>query len=1131
METARRRLIEYLPDYMVPSAVVALGRLPRTPNGKLDRRALPMPDHAVGIDSRGPRTAEEQVLSTLFAEVLGIDRVGIDDNFFGLGGHSLLATRLTSRIRSVLGAEFQVRDVFETPTVAGLAQRVNQGSRTRAALTAVERPDLVPLSFAQRRLWFLHKLEGRSATYNMPLAFRLTGVLDSRALHDALRDVLGRHESLRTVFPEIDGRPYQQVLDVTKADFGWEHRTVVESELAPALEEAARHGFDLSTEVPVRAWLFEVNDGESVLLLLLHHIAADGWSMGPLARDVVTAYTARSQTTAPQWTELSVQYVDYTLWQRDLLGEESDPDSLFRRQVDYWTQQLHGMPELVSFPTDRARPAVASYKGTTAKFRVEGELHRRMVELAQVSGSTVFMVLQAGMAALLTRLGAGHDIPLGSGVAGRTDEALDDLVGLFVNTFVLRTDTSGDPTFEELLHRVRDTSLAAYAHQDVPFEHLVELLNPHRTTSHHPLFQVALVLQNTAQGDFDLPGLTVRASEAETGTSRFDMLFSLTERFTAAGSPAGIETVVEYSTDLFDRSTIEQIFDRWIRLIGQVLSAPDQPIGRLGLLTAVERERVLTEWNGAETEVRPDTMVGLLEAQVRLTPDAPAVLFADTVLTYAELHGRANQLARHLVGLGVGPESVVAVALPRSADTIVALLAVIKAGGAYLPLDPDDPSERLRTMLLDARPAVAVVAARSRPVASGQGVPCVVIDDGETSAFIAGQPTADLSADERTGALTPANAFYIIYTSGSSGRPKGVVVEHRGMANNLQWMQSAHPVGADDVVLFRTSVRFDSVGLEIWYPLLSGAAICVATGDVVRDPQRLASHIAENGVTVAQFPPSLLANLPHPPATHCVSRIWSSGEALRTDLAAAIADAWGSELSNLYGPTEMTIQVASSAWQRVTDGGVGSAVPIGRPVWNTRVFVLDEALEPVPVGVVGELYVAGVQVARGYLGRQALTAERFVACPFAVGERMYRTGDLVRWRGDGQLEFVGRGDEQVKLRGFRIEPGEVESRLSECAGVRQAAVLVREDEPGDRRLVAYIVPDLEAAAAADIETTGDTQGRQVEEWREIYDSVYTGAGARSRVAGAAFGEDFSGWDSSYTGEPVPLDEMREWRDA
>ncbi|MEU7584660.1 amino acid adenylation domain-containing protein, partial [Streptomyces sp. NPDC041068] len=651
--------------------------------------------------------------------------------------------------------------------------------------------------------------------------------------------------------------------------------------------------------------------------------------------------------------------------------------------------------------------------------------------------------------------------------------------------------------------------LTAYTHQDIPFDHLVELLNPHRTTSHHPLFQIALVLQNTTQGDFDLPGLTVRTAEAETGTSRFDMLFSLTERFTAAGDPAGIDSVVEYSTDLFDRSSIEQIFDRWIRLIDQVLSAPDQPIGRLGLLTAAERQQVLTEWNGAETDVHPDTMVGLLEAQARRTPDAPAVRFANTTLTYAELHARANQLGRHLVDLGVGPESVVAVALPRSADTIVALLAVVKAGGAYLPLDPDDPSERLHSMVLDARPVVAIVSAGSRLIASGQGVPCVIIDDDETSAVIAGQPTADLSADERTTALTSANALYVIYTSGSSGRPKGVMVEHRGLANNLQWMQSAHPVGADDVVLFRTSVRFDSVGLEIWYPLLSGAAICVAPGDVIRDPQRLTSYIAENGVTVAQFPPSLLANLPHPPATHAVSRIWASGEALRADLAADIADAWGSELSNLYGPTEMTIQVASFPCRRGADSGTGSTVPIGRPTWNTQVYVLDSALEPVPVGVAGELYVAGTQVARGYVGHQALTAERFVACPFAAGERMYRTGDLVRWRGDGQLEFVGRADDQVKLRGFRIEPGEVESRLTECDGVRQAAVVVREDTPGDQRLVAYIVPDLETAAAADTHNTGDSQDSQVEEWQELYDSVYAEAAGSS-----AFGEDFSGWDSS-----------------
>ncbi|MFF9352799.1 amino acid adenylation domain-containing protein, partial [Streptomyces sp. NPDC014734] len=930
-----------------------------------------------------------------FAEVLGVDRVGIDDSFFDLGGHSLLATRLVSRIRTVLGAELPIKDVFEARTVAQLVERLDHDNRSRAALVAVDRPEVVPLSFAQRRLWFLHKLEGRSATYNMPLAFRLTGTVDAEALRTALLDVIARHESLRTVFPEIDGEPRQKVLATADAELGWECRSVSSADVPTALEEAARYEFDLSSEIPVRARLFVVDRNESVLLLLLHHIAADGWSMGPLARDVVAAYTARAQEAVPQWSDLPVQYADYTLWQRELLGGEDDPDSLFGRQVRYWRQQLRDLPEQVTFPTDRPRPATASYEGACATFQVDGELHRRMADLARASGATVFMVLQAGMAALLTRLGAGTDIALGSGVAGRTDEALDDLVGLFVNTFVLRTDTSGDPSFEELLGRVREASLAAYAHQDVPFEHLVELLNPHRSTSHHPLFQVALVLQNTDQGDFSLPELMVRTTEVDPGTSRFDMLLSLTERHDSVGNPVGIESVVEYSTDLFDRSTVERLFERWIRLLEQALSVPVQPISRAGLLTPTERRQVLADWNDTKTEVTQETMVSLLASQVRRTPDATAVLFDGATLTYAELNARANQLARHLVASGVGPEQVVAVALPRSANTIVGLLAVIKAGGAYLPLDPDDPAERLRYTLSDARPVLALVSSGSTLPTPDPEIPFLVIDDEETRAAVARQSTADLSDVDRRAPLTPANRLYVIYTSGSTGRPKGVMVEHRGLVNNLQWMKDTHPVGADDVLLFRTSVRFDSVGLEIWFPLLSGAAVCVAPDDVIRDPQRLVSYIAENGVTVAQFPPSLLANLPHPPATHSISRIWSSGEALRPDLADEVSSAWGSALCNLYGPTETTIQVASSVWQGADDGHI---VPIGRPTWNTRMYVLDAGLQPVPVGVVGELYVAGVQVTRGYVGRAGLTSERFVACPFEPGERMYRTGDLVRWR-------------------------------------------------------------------------------------------------------------------------------------
>ncbi|WP_234328571.1 non-ribosomal peptide synthetase, partial [Streptomyces rimosus] len=1124
VKAARARLAERLPEYMVPSAVMVLDRLPLTPNGKLDRKALPVPEYAATTDGRKPRTPQEEVLCGLFAEVLGVDRVGIDDSFFDLGGHSLLATRLVSRIRSVLGTELPIKDVFEAPTVAELVARLAPGGRTRTALTRMARPDRVPLSSAQRRLWFLHKLEGPSATYNMPLALRLTGDVDTEALHAALRDVIGRHESLRTVFPETDGEPYQRVLDPAEADFAWERRTVTQADLPSAMEEAARYGFDLAGEPPVRAWLFEAGPQDSVLLLLLHHIAGDGWSMGPLARDVVAAYTARVQDTAPQWPELPVQYADYTLWQRELLGDESDPDSLFSRQVAYWRAQLADLPEQVTFPTDRPRPAVASYQGSYAEFTIDAALHQRLADLSRASGATVFMALQAGMAALLTRLGAGTDIALGSGVAGRTDEALDDLVGLFVNTFVLRTDTSGDPSFKELLGRVRESSLAAYAHQDVPFEHLVELLNPQRSTAYHPLFQVALVLQNTDQGDFTLPGLRVRMEEVDAGTSRFDMLLSLTEQYDAAGRPAGIATLVEYATDLFDRSTVESLVARWIRLLEQALDAPERLIGQADLLTGQERRQLLEHWNDTAADVHPGTLVDLVEAQVDRSPEATAVLYGDTALTYAELNARANRLARHLVGLGVGPERLVAVALPRSAETVVALLGVLKAGGAYLPLDPDDPAERLLATLRDARPELALVTRDSGLDTAAAGVPAVVLDDAETTEAVARHAAGNLADSERTTPLTPAGPLYVIYTSGSTGRPKGVLVEHRGLANNLQWMRAAYPVGPGDVLLFRTSVRFDSVGLEIWFPLLTGAAISVAPADVVRDPQRLVAHIAENGVTVAQFPPSLLATLPEPPAGHAVRHIWSSGEALRPDLAARISTAWNCELSNLYGPTEMTIQVASAVWTGEDTGG--HAVPIGRPMWNTRAFVLDAGLRPVPVGVVGELYVTGVQVARGYVERPGLTAERFVACPFAPGARMYRTGDLVRRRADGQLEYLGRADEQVKLRGYRIEPGEIESLLTASDGVRQAVVVAREDVPGDQRLAAYVVPDLDVAAraGAGAEADGDAQ---VEEWREIYDSVYAGTGAR----GIAFGEDFSGWDSSYTGEPIPLSEMRAWRDA
>ncbi|MEU0389889.1 amino acid adenylation domain-containing protein, partial [Streptomyces chartreusis] len=832
---------------------------------------------------------------------------------------------------------------------------------------------MIPLSFAQRRLWFLHKLEGASATYNMPLVLRLKGEVDPQALHAALLDVLDRHESLRTVFPEVDGEPHQLVLDPADVKLGWEHRAVPEGELPKVLEELARYGFDLATEVPIRAWLIESAPDEFALMLLMHHIAGDGWSMGPLARDVAEAYTARVEGREPHWAELPVQYVDYTLWQRELLGDETDPDSVLSRQVAYWQERLDGLPEEVTFPTDRPRPAVASYAGDQLAFALDEELHRHLVEMARSSNATVFMVLQAAMAALLTRLGAGADIPLGSGIAGRTDEALDDLVGFFVNMFVLRTDTSGDPAFEELLEQVRQASLAAYEHQDVPFEHLVEILNPERSPGHHPLFQVALVLQNAPSGAFGLPGIQVQAEVLSSGTSRFDMLISLTERQDGAGEQRGIEVLVEYATDLFDASTVESLLSRWCSLLRQVVADPTRTIGELDLLAETERTAVLSEWNDTDTEVPDASMAGLFERQVRRDPAGTAVTHGSETLSYGEVNARANRLAHRLMEQGVGPEQKVGVMLPRSVDLVVAVLAVLKAGGAYVPIDLDYPAERRAFILADAAPVLC-------------------LDEAALRQDVSGYPDTDPDVP-----LSMEHPSYVIYTSGSTGIPKGVVVSHRGVASLAHNQVELLELNPDSRVLQFASPSFDTAFWDMLVAFSSGAALVVPERGRLAG-QELQTVLAEGRVTHALIPPSVVATLP-PGANEELTDLAClvvGAEAVPPELVARWSA--GRRVMNAYGPTESTVIVTMAG--PLTDG---AGVPIGRPVSNSRVYVLDEGLRPVPVGVAGELYLAGAGLARGYVGRAGLTAERFVASPFEPGVRMYRTGDLVRWRADGQL--------------------------------------------------------------------------------------------------------------------------------
>ncbi|GHF63571.1 hypothetical protein GCM10018790_46790 [Kitasatospora xanthocidica] len=1042
----RELLAGQLPDYMIPAAYAVLDRLPLNSSGKLDGSALPEPDlRAATGPSRAPRDAREAALCELLAEVLGVDGVGPDDDFFALGGHSLLATRLVSRVRTALGAELPIRAVFESPTAAGLARLVDT-DRCRPVLTATARPERIPLSHAQRRLWFLQQLDPGSDAYHIPLALRLTGALDADALAAALHDCAVRHEALRTVFPADAAGPRQRILAPDDLPPLLSTAAATEDGLAEALRTAAAEPFDLAAEPPLRARLLALAPDRHVLLLTVHHIACDGWSMGPLARDLGTAYRARTDGRAPGWTALPVQYADYSQWQLALLGDDRDPAAPAARQWEYWSKALDGLPEEIALPVDRRRTAETGRPAGRVPLRLTGEDHRALAALAREHGASLFMAVQAGLAALLTRLGAGTDIPVGTPIAGRTDEALDDLVGFFVNTLVLRTDTDGDPGFRELLLRVRDADLAAYAHQDLPFERIVELVNPARSPGRHPLFQVALVMDQSGPA-VEIPGLETELLTAGLAPAKFDLTVTL-------GAPDGpdgeLSGEIEYRTDLFDRTTVEAIARHLARLLGAAAADPGLPIGRLPLAAPGERAGLLEGSLGEHRALAPTTLAALVRERLAAPSDTPALVFEGQALGPAELDRRIEAMARRLAAAGVRPGSRVAVAVPRSVELVVALCAVHRAGGAYLPLDPDYPADRLAHMLADARPA-AVIAAPEQLAAlnPAEGVPCLSPEDLPAPEGVA--PTAP----------GPADPAYVIYTSGSTGRPKGVLVPHRAVVNRLHWGQEEYRLAAGDTVLQKTSASFDISVWEVFWPLMTGATLLVAKPDGHRDPAYLAELIRDQGVTVAQFVPSMLdAFLQDPAAAGCTGLrlVVASGEALPAATVRRFRQVLpGVRLDNLYGPTEAAVEI--TAWECGPADERPRPVPIGRPVWNSGAHVLDAALNPVPAGVPGELYLSGDQLAYGYLGRPALTAERFVADPHgAPGTRMYRTGDLARRRPDGAVEYLGRVDGQVKVRGHRIELGEIETRLGRHPAVAACAVTVREDRAGAVRIVAYVVP-------------------------------------------------------------------------
>ncbi|MGW4101576.1 amino acid adenylation domain-containing protein, partial [Mycobacterium sp. NPDC004974] len=1114
----RAVLAQRLPSYLVPAAVVALEQLPLTVNGKLDKRALPAPEY-VGDGYRAPTNAVEEILAGIFAQVLGLDRVGVDDSFFDLGGDSILAMRTVAAVNTSLDAGLAVRTLFDAPTVAQLAPRVGESVDRRAPLVAGERPEAIPLSFAQGRLWFLNRFEDGAATYNMPTAFRINGALDVEALSSALDDVISRHESLRTVFPQVDGLAFQKVLPAEPGLWRRGGPAVVrvpEADLADELMALAAYRFDLAAEIPIRAQIYELGSERYVLGIVLHHIAFDGWSMAPMARDVGVAYRARLHDQDPDWVPLPVQYADYTLWQQDWLGAESDPDSVIASQLGYWRQELAELPEVVSPPADRSRPPVPSYRGDAVEMSIAPPVWAGVKAVAAAHNATVSMVLQAAMAVALQRAGAGEDIALGTPIAGRNDQALDELVGFFVNTWVLRVAVEPALRFGEVLERVRQKALDAYANQDVPFELLVERLNPTRSTSHHPLFQVALAFQNNVRPEIALDALSVEPLTADIRTARFDLEFDLRELpsgdacalFDLKATPAeGLGALmavgtVAYATDLYDRSSIERLVGWFGRVLETVVADSSVVVGEVGLLEPDERDRLLRNWSGSGVGAPVGLGPELLAAAVAADPDGVAVVDGERVLSYRELDEASNRLARGLIGAGVGPERAVGVAMGRSLELVVAWWAVLKAGGVYVPVDRSHPAERIATVL-DTVGAACVLTLGADSV-DGSGVRPVLdmaaLDLSEQSS----EPITDV---DRVAPLSIDNAAYVIFTSGSTGTPKGVAISHAGVLGVAAAHRELFGVPPGARVLMVAAPTFDASVFEWLWAVSSGAALVVAPPDSYAG-EALNEVLHHQRVDAALITPTVLATL-DPARVDGLDTLVTGGEACPAELVAAWAP--GRAMFNAYGPTEVTIW---STWSALSSG---EPVRIGAPVPGTHALVLDTRLNPAPVGVIGELYLAGPAVARGYVGRPDLTADRFVANPFgAPGTRMYRTGDLVRWTPAGSLEYLGRADAQIKLRGQRLELGEIENTMLACPQVTQAAATIHRSSTGVDHLVGYIGLEQTSTAGHDAEV--------VDQWQNIYDELYD-----ADLQVVEFGNDFRGWNSSYTDDPIPLPEMAEWR--
>ncbi|MCG6573325.1 amino acid adenylation domain-containing protein [Pseudomonas sp. AF32] len=1041
-----------LPEYMVPAHLLFLAQLPLTPNGKIDRKALPAPDaRDVQRAYVAPRSPREQEVAAIWQEVLKLERVGLEDNFFDLGGHSLLVTQVVSRVRRALGIEVPLRSLFEHSTLQDFvgALDVDRGEHA-PAMVPVPRDKPLPLSFAQERQWFLWKMDPDSAAYNIPTALRLRGALDKLALRRSFEALVERHESLRTAFIEDDGRTCQVIRPQGQVSFV-EQRLDEQDEAAiqAFLEHQTQGPFDLLNDALLRVALLALDDREYILVLTVHHIVADAWSLQVMIDDLMSLYSAFVQARPAQLPALAVQYADYAVWQRQWMdaGERD-------RQLAYWTGQLGGEQPLLELPTDHPRPAQQSQRGARLPIVIDPSLSDALKALARRENVTLFVLLLGSFQALLHRYSGQSDIRVGVPIANRQRLETERLIGFFVNTQVLRGQFHGDLTGADLLQQLKQTAMAAQVHQDLPFEQLVDALQPQRNLSHSPLFQAMFNhrAENVAAFCEALPGLTVEPLGWAQRTAQFDLSLDTVD------SPQGLHAALTYATDLFEPATIERMGQHWLNLLQSLVQDLHRPVAQWTMLEAGERRRMLVDWNATTVRYPLErTVQGLIEEQVRSNPDAPALVFGEQRLSYGELNARANRLAHRLIDQGVGPDVLVGIAVERSVEMVLGLLAILKAGGAYVPLDPEYPRERLAYMFEDSGIGLLLTQQHvldSLPIPTGMH--SLLLDQPDDGLYAGrdSDPQVDVHGE---------NLAYVIYTSGSTGKPKGAGNRHSALVNRLCWMQQAYGLDATDNVLQKTPFSFDVSVWEFFWPLMTGSTLVVAAPGAHRDPTQLIELITAHRITTLHFVPSMLqAFVQDPHVTDCTSlkRIVCSGEALPVDAQQQVfAKLPGAGLYNLYGPTEAAIDVTH--WTCVEEGR--DSVPIGQPIANLGTYILDDELAPVPVGVIGELYLAGEGLARGYHRRAALTAERFVTGPFGQGQRLYRTGDLARYRADGVIEYAGRMDHQVKIRGLRIELGEIEARLAEHEDVRETVVIAQDGA----LLVAYVVPARVELLAAD----------------------------------------------------------------